>query len=174
MTRVRILHIELEGESHETMALVQAALQGTTAWQPTTLEVLAPPVAALPRATVDQPAAAASAPASPRKVTTPAKPARPAAPAPAPAAKSGRKANDVRIQQLLDQGKTVQEVAAAVGLSAATIYARRKKLQEAEGKGGAAKARGGKAKPEPVKIRCQNCGQNGFDPVRCEHCMEKR
>lgn len=172
MTRVRILQIELEAEPHETMALVQAALQGTTAWQPATLEVLAPPVAALPPATVDQPEAAASAPASPRKVTPPAKVARPAAPA--PAAKSGRKATDARIQQLLDQGKTVQEVAAAVGLSAATVYARRKKLQEAEGAGTAPKARGGKAKPEPVKIYCQDCGQNGVDPVRCEHCLEKR
>lgn len=169
MTRVRILHIELEGNPAETLQLVRDALLGGPTMTAELVALEAPVVRALPTPPVADESAGRSRPASTSRNS--AEKLKSGAPKPAP--KKGRGGSDARIQQLLDQGKTVQEVAAAVGLSAATVYARRKKLQEAEGPPTKGRDKG-KDTPEAPKVRCVHCGQKGTDPTRCDHCGEKR
>lgn len=82
---------------------------------------------------------------------------------------------DESIRQLLGQGNTVKEVARITGLSAAAVYSRRKKLgisrTKTDGKAVGQPAARGRKK---ATFRCGECSQVGQDPVRCEHCMERR
>lgn len=76
--------------------------------------------------------------------------------------------SDEAIRSLLEEGFSVPEVARIVGLSAATIYARRKKL------GITPPAKRAKRGANKAAWRCGHCSHVGQDPIRCDHCFERR
>lgn len=103
-------------------------------------------------------------PKTPAKVRAAKAPAKVKA-APAPTGKRAEKTAE--IQRRLAAGESLSEVARAMGLTPQTVSYHRSKGGKATAKA-AAKPGSGPA------MRCQECGQKGIDPVRCDHCGEKR
>jgi hypothetical protein len=88
-------------------------------------------------------------------------------------AAEGRGAWKAKAEAMLRAGKSIEAVAQASGVSKASVYALNGSLGLApRGKGPKAGKR--KHPDTPTKFRCQDCGQTGTDPVRCDHCQEKR
>jgi hypothetical protein len=79
-----------------------------------------------------------------------------------------RSAPSAEIQERLGRGESPTVIAEALGITASAVYAQRKKLNGTPAKGTPKEA------PDRPTYRCQNCGQRGYDPKRCDHCQEKR
>lgn len=169
MTRIRILSIELEGPLAETLPLVRDALAGAPTSTRELVALEAPTLRALPA--VHQESVPVEPPA-PRRATSKPGPRKGKATKAAPAAEAptgGRTAQAAEIRRRISVGESNAVIAEAVGVSEAGVQYHRKKMAPGNGK------TSGKGSPKgALTIRCQECGQMGYDPKRCDHCQEKR
>lgn len=189
MTRIRILHIELEGTAQETMTLVREALHGASLAFPVNLEVAAEPARSLPAPAREEPEAevddtpvdlpSQAVRARAKRNGKPEKSVRNPTPlSRAKVAKLGTKERAIEILRLLESGMKPAAVAEALGVTTSTVYgtqhrARQQGREEGTGPGRKSPKAAKKDKQEaegtgagkPAKGKDQEPPR-----FRCQHC----
>lgn len=175
MTRIRVVSIEVElapgehlpagfGDFLGQMTEPESrGVAGAVGAEPVVLGATqtASDPAVVPALVAEPPRQSTRPTPSPSRIVTAAKKAPPAAP-------GSRAARTEAIRAKLVAGVDKATIAKEFGITPEAVRLHEKKMSGTPAKPAAKDA------PSRPTFRCQECGQRGYDPKRCDHCQEKR